>query len=352
MHTPILANMKAVVAGAAIAASAAFGMAGSAAAQTQLIVSGWTPPKHHFTVFLQEEWAALVEKESEGRLKVRYLPRAPMSAAETFDGVKNGLVDLSFIAHGNNPGRFKLTQMIEMPFLADRAETLSVAYQRIFDKYLADANEHDGVVPLAVFTPGPTLLMTRDAVYTTPQDLVGKKIRVPGGMPVSLVQSWDAAPVSRPASETYETVSGGIVDAALHPADVFGGWRLEEVIHNVVKLEGGFSNTSFAFIMNQSKYDALSEEDREALRRATGEAFARMAGRASDRADDKGWKLFDEAGGTVHEATPEMADFIASKSEGIEVDWAAIIDEAPLTLSPREILAELRAEIKRVEAGN
>lgn len=352
MRNPMFNRMRNGLAGLAVSVVAAFGMAETAWAETELIVSGWTPPKHHFTVFLKEEWADLVEKESEGRLKVRYLPRAPMSASETFDGVKNGMVDISFITHGNNPGRFQLTQMIEMPFLANRAETLSVAYQRIFDKYLAVQNEHDGVVPLAMFTPGPTLMMTRDALFLTPEELAGKKIRVPGGMSVSLIQALNAAPVSRPASETYETVSGGIVDAALHPADVFGGWRLEEIIHNVVKLDGGFSNTSFAFVMNQAKYDSLSDEDRAALDRATGETFARMAGIASDRADDKGWGLYEEAGGKVHEAPQEMADFIASKAEPIEVDWAASIDASKLELSPREILSELRDEIGRVEAGN
>ena len=322
--------------------------AGGALSQTVLTVSGWTPPRHHFTLLLQNEWAEMVERESNGMLRIRYLPSAPMGAAQTFDGVRDGLVDISFISHGNNAGRFRLTKIAEFPFLADRAEILSVAYQRVFERHLSAADEHDGVVPLAMFTPGPGRLMSQRESYDSLASLQGARLRAPGGMAFDLTQVLGAAPVARPASELYELISGGIVDGALMPADVFGGWRLEELINHVVEVPGGFYNASFALVMNEAKYNSLTEEEREALARVTGETFSRIAGRASDEADDRGWALYAEAGGAREQASETFVAEIREVITPLEEAWAAAV--ADTGVDAASALAELREEIASIVA--
>lgn len=322
--------------------------AGGAMAQTVLTVSGWTPPRHHFTQLLQNEWAEMVERESDGLLRIRYLPSAPMGAAQTFDGVRDGLVDISFISHGNNAGRFRLTKIAEFPFLADRAEILSVAYQRVFERHLSAANEHAGVVPLAMFTPGPGHLMSHRNSYDSIASLQGARLRAPGGMAFDLAGVLGAAPVARPASELYELINGGIVDGALMPADVFGGWRLEELINQVVEAPGGFYNASFALVMNEAKYNSLSDEEREALARVTGETFSRIAGRASDEADDRGWALYAEAGGGREQASEAFVAEVRDVIIPLENEWAASV--ADTEVDAAAALAELRDEIAGIVA--
>ncbi|PSM16458.1 ABC transporter substrate-binding protein [Nitratireductor sp. StC3] len=343
--------MKSLFETISVAAAAAFltvCVSGSAAAQTVLTVSGWTPPKHHFTQLLQNDWAEMVERESGGLLKIRYLPKAPMGAAQTFDGVRDGLVDISFISHGNNAGRFRLTKIAEFPLLANDAETLSVAYQRVFERSLADANEHDGVVPLAMFTPGPGHLMSPKNAYLKKASLQGQKLRAPGGMAFELATVLGAAPVSRPASELYELLNGGIVDGAFMPADVFGGWRLEDLIQHVVSAPGGFYNASFALVMNEDTYNSLSDEERAALAKVTGETFSRIAGRASDEADARGWKIYEEKGGEVHQAPDAFVEEIRASISPLESDWAKSVEDTKIDAAAA--LAELRAEIEKIDA--
>ncbi len=331
---------------------AAAAMAGSAAlnAQTVLTVSGWTPPKHHFTQLMQNEWAKMVESESGGALRIRYLPRAPMGAAQTFDGVRDGLVDISFIVHGYTAGRFGLTKVAEMPFLADKAETLSVAYQRVFERRLAKANEHDGVVPLAMFTPGPGHLMSPRQPFDSVASVQGKKIRAPGGIAFQVAEALGAAPLSRPASELYELLNGGIVDGAFMPADVFGGWRLEDLIKSVTSVPGGFYNASFALIMNPAKYNSLTDAEKAALKKVTGEAFSRIAGRASDDADTRGWKLYDAKGGKRLTAQDKFVAEFRERFSGIEEAWAKQASEST-GVDATAALAELRAEIDKLKAA-
>ena len=99
-----------------------------------LTVSSWVPPTHGLTV-AQKEWCDALTAKTANRVRCNILPRAVTPAPGTFDAVKNGLVDVSFTVHGYTPGRFVLTQMAEFPFLGDRAEPLSVAFNRIASKH-------------------------------------------------------------------------------------------------------------------------------------------------------------------------------------------------------------------------
>src|SRR5437660_9930306 len=126
-----------------------------AAAQVTLNASSWVPPGHPLTATMLVPLCADIEKATAARVKCNILPKAPVGAVQTFDGVKDGLMDLSFVTHGYTPGRFALTDAPEFPFMGDTAEGTAVAYQRIYERMLAAANEHRHVVLLSVFTPAP-----------------------------------------------------------------------------------------------------------------------------------------------------------------------------------------------------
>ena len=116
----------------------------SASAQTVLTASTWVPHTHALTL-TQQQWCALVEQKSAGKLKCNLLPRPVSAPPGTFDAVRNGLVDLSYTVQGYTPGRFVTTQMAEFPFLGDAAEATSVAFQRVYAKTPAMQDEHKGV---------------------------------------------------------------------------------------------------------------------------------------------------------------------------------------------------------------
>ena len=131
---------------------AALVAAAPAAAQVTLNASSWVSPGHPLTATMLVPLCADIEKATAARVKCNILPKAPVGAVQTFDGVKDGLMDLSFITHGYTPGRFALTDAPEFPFMGDTAEVTAVAYQRIYERMLAGANEHRDVVLLSVLS--------------------------------------------------------------------------------------------------------------------------------------------------------------------------------------------------------
>src|SRR3977135_2068304 len=123
-----------------------------AAAEVTLNASSWVPPGHPLTATMLVPLCADIEKATAARVKCNILPKAPVGAAQTFDGVKDGLMALPFITHGYTPGRFALTDAPEFPFMGDTAEATAVAYQRIYERKRAGENEHKDVDALSLAT--------------------------------------------------------------------------------------------------------------------------------------------------------------------------------------------------------
>ena len=150
-----------------------------AAAQTTLTMSSWVSPQHHLTSVVLQGWATEVEKATNGRVKFTMLPKHPSAPPGTFDAVRDGLVDLSFVTASYTPARHILPLMAELPGAGETALINSVAYSRIYWKYFDKVGEYKGVKQLGVFTHGPGQMFTKRPVSGI-NDIQGLKIRTAG----------------------------------------------------------------------------------------------------------------------------------------------------------------------------
>jgi TRAP-type transport system periplasmic protein len=121
-------------------------------AQTTLTFSSWVPPTHHLTIW-QANWAAEVEKATGGRVKFQQLPKHPSAPPGTFDAVRDGLMDLSYVTASYTPARHILPLMAELPGAGETAEINSVAYSRIHWKHFHKVGEYS---PRSRSTASPT----------------------------------------------------------------------------------------------------------------------------------------------------------------------------------------------------
>ena len=137
--------------------------------QTVLTMSSWVPPTHSLTRDVLVVWAKQVEKATSGRVKFEMLPKHPSAAPGTFDAVRDGLVDVSYVTASYTPARHPLPLMAELPGGGATAEINSVAFSRIHWKYFQQANEYKGVKLLGVFTHGPgQMFMVKKPVNWSP----------------------------------------------------------------------------------------------------------------------------------------------------------------------------------------
>ena len=212
----------------AVTAAALFS-AGGVSAQTVFTVSSWLPPTHTLSM-AQKEWCDQLEKNSSGRMKCNILPRGVTAAPGTYDAVKNGLADISYTVHGYTPGRFVLTQMSELPFLGNNAEPVAVAFNRIASKYPEFAAEHVGVKVLSYFTHGPGIVFNTKRPIAKVEDLSGLKFRVGGGMVNEIAKTLGMNVTLKPAPDSYELLSTGVMDGTLFPAESTESFKIDKII--------------------------------------------------------------------------------------------------------------------------
>ena len=319
----------------------------AAQAQTVLTTSSWVGPTHTLSM-AQKEWCDTLEKNTSGRVKCNILPRAPVAAPGTLDAVKNGLLDLSFTVHGYTPGRFLYTQMAEMPFLGNNAEPISVAFNKIASKYPPFAEEHAGVKVLSYFTHGPGIIFNTKKTISQVDDLQGLKFRVGGGMVNEISKSLNMNVTLKPAPDSYELLSGGVMDGTLFPAESTESFRIDKIIRHATTFPGGLYNTSFVFMMNPAKYDKLSPEDKKAVDAISGEVAARIFGRGWDKVDRRALALMQANNVQVSKADAKFVNDVKTRTSGLESKWVADAQAKGLK-DAAKVLAEFRAEIARQE---
>ena len=333
--------------GRAIVAAAVVGASPLALGQTVLTASSWLSPTHVLSE-TQKAWCDELEKKVPGKVRCNILPRAVAAPPGTFDAVRNGLADLSYTVQGYTPGRFVTTQMAEVPFLGNSSEATSVAFQRMYAKHPAIAAEHQGVKVLAVFTHGPGIVFNTKRAIAKADDLAGLKFRVGGGMVNEISKALGMNVTLKPAPESYELLSTGVMDGTLFPAESVESFKLDKTVKYATTFPGGLYNTAFVFMMNQGTWDKLPPEVKKAVDELSGEYAARMFGRGWDKVDRRGMAFMQAAGVQFTQADAAFVKAVQAQTAPVEDKWATAAEAKGLT-DAKKVLAEFRAEIKKLE---
>ena len=319
-----------------------------ALAQTTLTMSSWVSPQHHLTAVVLQGWANEVEKATGGRVKLQMLPKHPSAPPGTFDAVRDGLVDVSYVTASYTPARHILPLMAELPGAGDTALVNSVAYSRIHWKYFDKVGEYKGVKLLAVFTHGPGQMFTKRPIASI-NDVQGLKIRTGGGVAEAVAKALGASAFVKPAPESYELLKGGVADGVFFPMESIISFKLDTVLEQATLFPGGMYSSAFGFFMNEDKWNKLPKPDQDAIEKLSGEHLARLAGQSWDEADRKGLEALKKSGVRIVNADAAFVAEVQKRSVPIIDDW--IKKAGAKGVDAARILAEFRAELKKVAAG-
>ncbi|SET62018.1 TRAP-type C4-dicarboxylate transport system, substrate-binding protein [Oceanicella actignis] len=332
-----------------IAAGAAAALISTAAmaAEYTLTISSWAPPTHGINAKMWPGLIKMIEDATDGRVTAEVkLGIAPPPAQ--MDLVQDGAADMSIIFHGYQAGRFVTTKLIELPGYEGSAEAASVAYWRVFEKYLSKANEHRGVKVIALHTHGPAQLHTNVKVTALDQ-IKGLKLRVPGGVGGDVGAALGATGIKVPAPKVYETLASKAADGVVIPMESRKGFRLVEVAPYVYRMPGGFYRGSFAMIMNEDAFAALPEDIRKALaEKVFGEPASRMLGKVWDEIDAIGLEETLKTPG--NEIVDASAEDVAAYKPIADKIIAKVLDEvAAAGVDAKAAYAMIREEMAKAE---
>lgn len=325
-----------------VMALAVSGVALAQPPEVTLRFNRWVPPTHHFHARIMVPWAQRVEQATQGRVRIEFTPASLGAPARQFDLAMTGVVDIAAGNQTYTPERFVASRLAELPFLGDSAEALSVAQWRVHTRYLAKADEYKGTKLLAVFNNGPFQIFTGKRPVAAVADLKNLKMRAAGGMPTEVANALEVVPVNAPITEAYEMLSRGIVDGTFLPPDSIRSFRMDKFLAHQVRVPQGLFNAAFFVVMNQAKWDSLSNANQDAIMSVSGEVFAREAGRIWDDQDRMANEAFAQGGMKVTVANEAMMADLRARLKPLEEAW--IREAAGRGVDGRAALDAMRKE--------
>ncbi|KXF78005.1 ABC transporter substrate-binding protein [Paramesorhizobium deserti] len=291
-------------------------------AAEELIMSSWLPPKHPIVVNAFEPWAKEVEKVTDGRVTVRIMGKPLGSPPAHFDMARDGIADITYGLHSfTEDDRFQRARLGQFSFLGDDAIANSKAYWKIYGGELDAAGEHEGTHLLGLFMHGPGLLHNNVRKIEKPEDMQGLKIRVPGGYVGDLVSALGATPLFMSSTEVYEKLSRGVIDGVAFTYEAMTAFNLVDYIKYSMTVPGGIYNTTWFFVINEDKWNSLSEEDRAAIDAISGEAFAERVGQAWNDADIAAKKKIGDKV-DFYQASPAVVSALRGVASKLEQSWS------------------------------
>ena len=249
---------------AALAASA---IAPAAQAQTNLRFQS-SDPAGNPNFELQKGWANNVEEMTNGEVTIDLLPVDSIVAHnETQDAIAAGILDGHVTDTSYFAGKDAAFGLIANPVGAWQSP------QEMFDfmdngggyELMNELENPYGLQFIGATTPGLEAFVSAVPLEGV-DDLKGLKMRAPEGLVQKVFAAAGAAPVNLPGSEVFTALDKGTIDAADYT--VFST-NAAQGLHDVAPhpVYPGFHSMPLVEIsMNKQKWDALSDENKEALK--------------------------------------------------------------------------------------
>jgi TRAP-type C4-dicarboxylate transport system substrate-binding protein len=199
-----------------------------------------------------ERWAKEVEKRTNGKVKVQTFPGGTLLPAKNiFDGVMSGMADIGNFAMSYQPGRFPISEAVDLPVSFSNAKVSSLVLYDLIEKY--NAKEFEKVKIITLFTCPPANLMTSKPVKSL-KDLKGMEIRV-AGTSVDVLKNMGGSPIAMPQSDTPEALQKGVVKGNFSSMEVLKDFNYAAYTPYVTIVN--LQVISFAVVMNKDKWNSL-----------------------------------------------------------------------------------------------
>jgi TRAP-type C4-dicarboxylate transport system substrate-binding protein len=332
-----------------LAGTAALTMAALPATAQEVVLrySNWVPATHPIVTQVIEPLSRDLEAATEGRVTIEVVPALGPPPGH-FDLVANEVADMAFSVHGYTPGRFTMTEIGELPLTHNHAVVNSLAYWNTYQRFMLDANEHEGVRLLGLWTNGPYQLTMNGDLLTDMGAVEGKRIRVPGPVVEKVTTTLGMVPISSSVTDAYEQISRGVINGMFQQLETVWNFNLTEYLTHISIVPGGFAHSSQYVVMSEAAYQRLSEADRAALDALTGEALVRRFAEMWQAQEEEAFGKLEEGGAVFHYLDDGMITQVSEALQFIRDDWVEAANAKGV--DGAAALAFYEAEIERISA--
>jgi TRAP-type C4-dicarboxylate transport system substrate-binding protein len=259
--------------------------------------------------------------------------------------VKRGVADFGIINPGYTPGRFPVIGASDLPFLQTDSLKGATALTKWYKKYAAKEMPEHYVCHVYTYEPGTFHSKKQIRV---PDDVKGMNVRTANQTIAQYVTAMGGNSVQVPIMEAFETLKRGITDAITvpwggltHPAFKFG--TVTEYT-----LDAPLYVSTFTHGISKALYDSMSPMQKKAVDSVCTPEWSAKTYRHW-YADDHGRYLdIRKSDRKLTKIGPEELALWRKAAEPVVATWRESVVKAGY--NPDEVLNELKAELKKVDA--
>lgn len=244
----------------------------------ELIFGHAFPAQHHVSKRVVEPFIKEVEEKTNGRVKFTlHAGGSLVNPPGSYEAVVNGVVDATWALQGYTPGRFPLTEVIEMPFMFTSAEEATQVLWKLYEQSPALQKEYGDVKVITLWAHDTGHIYTKGKPVRKLEDLKGLRLRFPGPMQGRILEAYGATPVGMPAPDIYDSIDRGVIDGVAIGRSAMKSFRLHEVVN--YSAESHFYVAPMALVMNKEAWNRISPQDQQIIDGLMGERLALVAAR-------------------------------------------------------------------------
>jgi len=214
----------------------------------------YLPVAHSFTA-IQDQWGKDIVAKSNGRVEITFYPGGQLlTGPQTADGIVNDIADIAFAHIGYTPGRFPVTESLDLPIGYPSGWVGSHVATDFYAQFKPAEWDKYHVL---LFNAGTTAgLMMHDDKITKMEQLKGKTLRGAGEV-ADAIAALGATPRDIPMAEMYDSVSKGVVDGTLVGIETLKTFKMADVCKYTTFAWQVGNMYTFYLAMNLEKWNAL-----------------------------------------------------------------------------------------------
>jgi TRAP-type C4-dicarboxylate transport system substrate-binding protein len=252
------------------------------AAEYEMILHHFFSPKEPAQTLMLRPWADEIEKLSKGKVKIKIAPGMSLGGnpSDLVKQVRSGRVDLIWTINGYSGKEFLRTEVFELPFVhTNNPVATNLAMREMFKSDLKEDYQDLEVMFLHVHQGQG--IQSKGYEVRKPEDLRGKRARVPSRTGAWMLEELGAKTVSVPVTRIPQTLQRNIATTVLIPFNVQPILGLNQHISSFTEghEQTRFGSVVFQVSMNKDKWESLPPDIQAIFKKASDDNFLRKIGK-------------------------------------------------------------------------
>jgi TRAP-type C4-dicarboxylate transport system substrate-binding protein len=252
------------------------------AAEYEMTLHHFFSPREPAQTLMLRPWADEIEKLSKGKVKIRIAPGMSLGGkpSDLVKQVRSGQVDLIWTINGYSGKEFIRSEVFELPFVhTNDPVATNLAMREMFKSDLKE--DYKGLEVMFLHVHQGQGIQSKGYEVRKPEDLRGKRARVPSRTGAWMLEELGAKTVSVPVTRIPQTLQRNIATTVLIPFNVQPLLGLNQHISSFTE---GYDQTRFGSVvfqvsMNKDKWESLPPDIQAVFRKASDKNFLRKIGK-------------------------------------------------------------------------